>query len=183
MEVTFQRKLQNELMTTYLPSFFLLGICYATIFFKKFYFEAAVTVNLTVMLVATTLFISVMDKLPPVSYLRLVDIWLVGVQVIPFVGVILLTFIELNTVGKMLPKLNTRTFRYFIQRMSSIIMDSQEMLATKRMRPGLKRKQLTERRRYSELLSSNSTFLCHQFMEYLHLPIGPTEHMSTSLSR
>ena len=57
MEVTFRRILTNELLTTYLPSFFLLGICYSTTFFKQFFFEAAVTVNLTVMLVATTLFI------------------------------------------------------------------------------------------------------------------------------
>ena len=57
MEIVFKRKLTNELMTTYLPSFFLLGICYSTIYFKAFYFEASVTVNLTVMLVATTLFI------------------------------------------------------------------------------------------------------------------------------
>ena len=57
MEVTFKRRLTNELLTTYLPSFFLLGICYATTHFKPFYFEAAVTVNLTVMLVATTLFV------------------------------------------------------------------------------------------------------------------------------
>ena len=57
MEITFKRRLTNELLTTYLPSFFLLGICYATTHFKRFYFEAAVTVNLTVMLVATTLFV------------------------------------------------------------------------------------------------------------------------------
>ena len=57
MEVTFKRILANELLTTYLASFFLLGICYATTYFRDFYFEAAVTTNLTVMLVATTLFI------------------------------------------------------------------------------------------------------------------------------
>ena len=57
MEVKFKRILTNELLTTFLPSFFLLGICYSTTFFKTFYFEASVTVNLTVMLVATTLFI------------------------------------------------------------------------------------------------------------------------------
>ena len=57
MVVKFQRILTNELLTTFLPSFFLLGICYSTTFFKQYYFEAAVTVNLTVMLVATTLFI------------------------------------------------------------------------------------------------------------------------------
>ena len=57
MEVKFKRRLVNELLTTYLPSFLLLGICYATTHFKPFYFEAVVTVNLTAMLVATTLFI------------------------------------------------------------------------------------------------------------------------------
>ena len=62
MEVTFKRILTNEILTTYLPSFFLIGICYGTVFFKSFYFEAVVTVNLTVMLVATTLFIRYLFK-------------------------------------------------------------------------------------------------------------------------
>ena len=57
MEITFKRRITNELLTTYLPTFFLLGISYATTQFKSFYFEAAVTVNLTVMLVSTTLFV------------------------------------------------------------------------------------------------------------------------------
>ena len=57
MEITFKRRITNELLTTYLPTFFLLGISYATTHFKAFYFEAAVTVNLTVMLVSTTLFV------------------------------------------------------------------------------------------------------------------------------
>ena len=110
MEVKFKRRLVNELLTTYLPSFLLLGICYATTHFKSFYFEAAVTVNLTVMLVSTTLFIrwiiscliysalflSVMEKLPPTSYVRLVDIWLINGQLVPFLEVILLTVLELK---------------------------------------------------------------------------------------
>ena len=57
MEIVFKRRLTNELLTTYLPSFLLLLISYATTWFKPFYFEAAVTVNLSVMLVTTTLFI------------------------------------------------------------------------------------------------------------------------------
>ena len=98
----------------YVPSFLLLGICFATTYFKTFYFEASVTVNLTVMLVATTLFIryyfkdlfdihnvqkrlitfswtwykilfhSVMEKLPPTSYVRMVDMWLIATQILPF---------------------------------------------------------------------------------------------------
>ena len=57
MEIVLKRMLTNELLTTYLPSILLLGITYATTFFKSFFFEAALTVNLTVMLVLTTLFI------------------------------------------------------------------------------------------------------------------------------
>ena len=57
MEIVFKRRLMNELLTTYLPSLLLLCITYATTYFKSFYFEAALTVNLTVMLVQTTLFI------------------------------------------------------------------------------------------------------------------------------
>ena len=57
MEIVFKRKITNELLTTYLPSFLLLLISYATTFFKPFYFEAQVTVNLSVMLVTTNLFI------------------------------------------------------------------------------------------------------------------------------
>ena len=57
MEIVFKRRLTNELLTTYLPTFLLLGITYATTFFKPIFFEAALTVNLTAMLFITTLFI------------------------------------------------------------------------------------------------------------------------------
>ena len=57
MEIIFKRRLMNELLTIYLPSILLLGITYATTFFRPFNFEAALTVNLIVMLVLTTLFI------------------------------------------------------------------------------------------------------------------------------
>ena len=38
---------------------------------------------------------SVMDKLPPVSYVRMVDIWLITVQLIPFILVLILTTTEI----------------------------------------------------------------------------------------
>ena len=37
---------------------------------------------------------SVMAKLPPTSYVRMVDIWLIFAQLIPFIEVILLTIME-----------------------------------------------------------------------------------------
>ena len=65
-------------------------------YFKSFFFEAALTVNLTTMLVMTTIFISVMEKLPPTSYIRMVDIWLIFGILIPFLEVTILTFKEYN---------------------------------------------------------------------------------------
>ena len=55
MEIVFKRRLTNELLTTYLPSFLLVLMCYATSFFKPIYFEAAVTVNLSLHQVSATL--------------------------------------------------------------------------------------------------------------------------------
>ena len=94
MEVVFKRRLMNEILTTYLPSTLLILITYSTTFYHDFYFEAAVTVNLTTMLVMTTIFISVMAKLPSTSYIKLVDVWLIVGQLIPFVQVVLLTAME-----------------------------------------------------------------------------------------
>ena len=96
MQIVFKRRLTNEVLTTYLPTVLLLLISYCTTFFKQFFFEAALTVNLTTMLVVTTLFISVMEKLPPTSYVRMVDIWLIFGILIPFLEVTILTFKEFN---------------------------------------------------------------------------------------
>ena len=63
MRITLKRKIMSEMMTTYLPSILLMLITFATTFFKPIYFEAALTVNLTTMLVMTTIFISVMERL------------------------------------------------------------------------------------------------------------------------
>ena len=82
-------------MTTFFPSMLLVAITYATTFFKPFFFESALTVNLTVMLVITTLFISVMNKLASTSYIKWIEFWLIFAQLIPFTEVVLLTILEL----------------------------------------------------------------------------------------
>ena len=90
MTVVLKRKMMSEMMSTFLPSFLLLLITFATTFFKPFFFEAALTVNLTNMLVMTTIFISVMEKLPLTSYPKMIDYWLIFCQLVPFSEVILI---------------------------------------------------------------------------------------------
>ena len=88
MKMVLKRKIMSEMLTTFLPSLLLLMITFATTFFKPFFFEAALSVNLTTMLVMTTIFISVMEKLPLTSYPKMIDFWLIFCQLVPFAEVI-----------------------------------------------------------------------------------------------
>ena len=94
MVVVMKRKITSEMMTTYFPSLLLTAITFATTFFKPFFFEAALSVNLTTMLVMTTIFISKMEGLPPTSDIKMIDIWLVLCQMVPFAEVVLLRAME-----------------------------------------------------------------------------------------
>ena len=87
MTIVLRRKILSEMMSTFLPSILLLMITFVTTFFKPFFFEAALTVNLTNMLVMTTIFTSVMEKLPLTSYPKMVDMWLIFCQLVPFAEV------------------------------------------------------------------------------------------------
>ena len=93
-KMVLKRKITSEMMTTFLPSVLLMMITFATTFFKPFFFEAALSVNLTTMLVMTTIFISKMESLPPTSDIKMIDIWLILCQLVPFAQVVLLTAIE-----------------------------------------------------------------------------------------
>ena len=76
---------------------------------QDFFFEAVVTVNLTAMLVLTTMFISgmfgslhaivinnilVSSNLPTTSYIKMVDIWLIFNLFLPFLEVLLHTYMD-----------------------------------------------------------------------------------------
>ena len=94
MGIKLKRKVVTELVTTYLPTILLLLITYTTIFFDKDLFGDAIAVNLTIMLVMTTIFTSKIEELPPTSDMKMIDIWLICCLVIPFLEVILRTTIE-----------------------------------------------------------------------------------------
>ena len=94
MKIVMKRKITSEMMTTYFPTLLLTMITFATTFFKPFFFEAALSVNLTTMLVMTTIFIGKMESLPPTSEFRMIDAWLILGQFVPFIEVVLLTAME-----------------------------------------------------------------------------------------
>ena len=94
MALKLKRKVATELLTTYLPTILLLLITFVTIFFDKDLFGDAISVNLTIMLVMTTIFTSKIEELPPTSDMKMIDIWLIFCLVVPFLEVILRTAIE-----------------------------------------------------------------------------------------
>ena len=94
MAIKLKRKVVTELLTTYLPTILLLLITFTTIFFDKGLFGDAIAVNLTIMLVMTTIFTSKIEELPPTSDMKMIDIWLIFCLVVPFLEVILRTAIE-----------------------------------------------------------------------------------------
>ena len=49
---------------------------------------------MTTMLVMTTIFISKMEGLPPTSETKMIDMWLILCQLVPFIEVIIVTVIE-----------------------------------------------------------------------------------------
>ena len=82
--VTLGRKLLGNILTVYVPTILLNLIGHSTNYFKSFFFEAVVTVNLTCMLVLVTMFISVSSSLPKTAYIKMVDYWLIFTLLLPF---------------------------------------------------------------------------------------------------
>ena len=94
VSITLGRRLLGTMLTVYVPTVLLNIIGHATNYFKEFFFEAVVTINLTCMLVLVTLFISVSDSLPKTSYIKMMDYWLIFNLTLPFIEVLLHTYIE-----------------------------------------------------------------------------------------
>ena len=97
MAIKLKRKVVTELLTTYLPTILLLFITFTSIFFDKELFGDVIAVNLTIMLVMTTIFTSKIEELPPTSDMKMIDVWLIFCLVVPFLEVILRTAMECAT--------------------------------------------------------------------------------------
>ena len=78
------------MLTTIAPTLVLVCISNITNYFNDFKIE--ISVNLTAMLVITTMFVSVINKLPLTSYIKMIEVWLMFTLMVPFCEVIILTY-------------------------------------------------------------------------------------------
>ena len=95
VSIRLGRRLLGTILTVYVPTVLLNLIGHATNYYKDFFFEAVVTVNLTCMLVLVTMFISVSNNLPKTSYLKMMDYWLIFNLILPFLEVLVHTYMEI----------------------------------------------------------------------------------------
>ena len=76
--------------------------------FQETEFEAIVTVNVTLLLVLTTLFIGISNSLPKTAYIKVIDIWLITNLVSYLIPTLLVAVTPLR-IGKSVSESNTRS--------------------------------------------------------------------------
>ena len=94
LQIVIQRRLLSLILTTFIPTIILNVIGHMSNYFKEFFFEGLMGLNVTVMLVLTTMFLSVSTNLPPTAYIKMIDCWLLFNLLKPFVDIILQTYME-----------------------------------------------------------------------------------------
>ena len=94
VNIRLRRKLSSHIFNTYVPTLCLIAIGGFTLFIDFSHFEATIMVALTTMLVIYTLHQSISATLPATAYMKMIDIWLFGGLVVPFVIIGILIFLD-----------------------------------------------------------------------------------------
>ena len=76
-QVHMKSEIQTEMFVTNMLTLLLLMIMYDPSFFKPVYLGTSLTVNLTIMLVLTTIFTNEIEELAPMSQTKMIHIWLI----------------------------------------------------------------------------------------------------------
>merc|ERR1719186_1065016 len=92
--LSFRRIFKNRIFTIFIPSLTIIFVSQATLYFKSEHFKTSIPVAITSMLVMYTLYQSVSNKLPPTSYLKLLDYWLISGLIFPFFVFMTIALIE-----------------------------------------------------------------------------------------
>ena len=92
--VSIQRKLLSLVLRTFIPTMILNIIGHMSNYYKESNFVGLMTLNVTVTLVLTTMFLSISTNLPPTAYIKMIDVWLLFNLLKPFIDIIVNTYIE-----------------------------------------------------------------------------------------
>ena len=93
--VILGRRLVGNILTVFLPTIIMVIMSQATNYFKPFFFETVIQVNLTIILVLATMFLAISQSLPTTSYVKMLDLWFILVLFVPFIYVLIHTYMDL----------------------------------------------------------------------------------------
>ena len=93
-QILIQRRLLSITLTTFLPTILINITGHMSNYFNRDFFEGLMAMNVTLMLVLTTLFVSVSTNLTSTAYIKMIDCWLIFSLFKPFVDIILQTYIQ-----------------------------------------------------------------------------------------
>ena len=94
VDIYLGRRLLSIILTVFAPTVILNIVGHSSNYFKEFFFEAVISLNVTVMLVLTTMLISVSENLPKTAYIKMIDIWLLFNLIKPFNDILVTTYID-----------------------------------------------------------------------------------------
>ena len=94
VDIYLGRRLLSIILTVFAPTVILNIVGHSSNYFKEFFFEAVISVNVTAMLVLTTMFINVSNNLPKTAYIKMIDIWLLFNLIKPFNDILVTTYMD-----------------------------------------------------------------------------------------
>ena len=94
VKITLCRKISYHIVNIYIPTLCLIIIAGLTLFIDFSHFEVSIMIALTSMLVTYTLYQSISGYLPNTSYMKMIDIWLIGGLILPFFVIVILVIMD-----------------------------------------------------------------------------------------
>ena len=94
VKITLCRKISYHIVNIYIPTLCLIIIAGLTLFIDFSHFEVSIMIALTSMLVTYTLYQSISGYLPNTSYMKMIDIWLIGGLIFPFFVIVILVIMD-----------------------------------------------------------------------------------------
>ncbi|XP_076352734.1 glycine receptor subunit alpha-4-like [Tachypleus tridentatus] len=114
LNVTFVLKRQNgyHMVQTYLPTFLIVTISWVSFWLNVDAVPARVTLGVTTLLTLTTVASGVRTQLPPVSYVKAIDVWIGACSVMVFGALLEFTLVNYLSRSKMKAE-HLKSFRFF----------------------------------------------------------------------
>ena len=94
VEIILCRKISYQIVNIYIPTLCIMMISVFTLYIDFSHFEATIMVALTSMLVMHTLYQGTSQYLPHTSYMKMIDVWLFGGLILPFLSITILIMMD-----------------------------------------------------------------------------------------